>query len=92
MDGIPMRYTYDDAADAVFIYLVDDIKSGEVVRSAWLPLRVAGASITASLDAGGRTLGLEFLGASRLFTPETLEGFATPCEIPPVAGGSKDDA
>lgn len=80
-----MRYTYDSEADAIFIYLVDEIGGGEVARSAWVPLRMSGASITASVDADGNALGIEFLGASHLFTAEALAAFAQPCvPLPPV--------
>jgi uncharacterized protein YuzE len=71
----PVRFTYDEIADAVFIYMVDEIATGEAKRSALVPLEVPGASILVELDEGDRALGVEILGASRMFTAEALAGF-----------------
>ena len=63
-----MKYTYDADADAVFLYLVPSISFGQVTRSAFVPVAIKGASVTVSLDESGRALGIEFLGASKLFS------------------------
>lgn len=68
-----MRLTYDPEADAAFLYLVDEIRPGEVKRSQWVPLRMKGASMTVSLGEDGRALGVEFLGASKQLAPLLLE-------------------
>ena len=68
-----MRYTYDEDADAVFLYLVDAIARGQACRGAMVPLEIRGASISVSLDDAGHALGIEFLGVSELFTPKAIE-------------------
>ena len=74
MRDLTLKYTYDEVADAVFLYLVDQIDFGEVKRSSMVDLYVPGASMCVDLDATGRALGIEFLGVSNLFTAETIEG------------------
>jgi uncharacterized protein YuzE len=70
-----VRYTYDEVADAIYLYLVDTIAPDQTRRSEFIPLEIRGASLIAALDEAGNALGIEFLGASRLFTAEALEGF-----------------
>jgi len=70
-----MNYTYDEVADAVYLYLVDRIEDGAAKRSSMVDLYVSDASIIVTLDAFDRALGIEFLGASNLFTAEAIEGF-----------------
>lgn len=71
------RFTYDEDADAIQLYLTGPIGPGEVARSALVPLVRAGlgGSIIVDVDEGEQALGVEFLGVSRLFTTEALEGF-----------------
>jgi uncharacterized protein YuzE len=70
-----MRLTYDREADAAFLYLVDEIRPGEVKKSQWVPLRMKGASVIVSLGEDGCALGVEFLGASKATsTPSTGSG------------------
>lgn len=68
-----MRYTYDEQADAAYLYLVEEIRPGEVKRSAWVPLSMKGASIMVSLSEDGDALGIEFLGVSQLFSPAAID-------------------
>ena len=68
-----LRYTYDEEADAVFLYLVEHIDFGEVRRSAAVDLDLRGASIIVVVREDGTPLGIEFLGASRFFTAEALD-------------------
>jgi len=70
-----MKYTYDADADAVFLYLVDHIGRGEAVRSALVDLYVDSGAVNVELDGDGHALGVEFLGASKLFTEEAIAGF-----------------
>lgn len=72
MEWLPVRYTYDEEANAVYLYLVDSVGRGEAKRSSVVPLELRGASITVDFDDGGHALGIEFLGASSLFTAEAL--------------------
>lgn len=67
-----MRFTYDSEADAVYLYLVDEIHSGQVKSSQLVPLRIKGASATVSFDESDRALGVEFLGASKLLSGDLL--------------------
>ena len=63
-----MRVTYDPEADAAYAYLVDHIEPGEAVRQ----VIAHDGDVVLDLDAKGRLLGVEVLGAKRLLRPETL--------------------
>lgn len=67
-----MRLTYDEKADAAYVYLVPTIDRGEVhqTRHSMVPLDQAGINL--DFDADGRLLGIEILGASRVLRRETL--------------------
>jgi uncharacterized protein YuzE len=54
-----MRMTFDKMADAAYIYF-KEINAGEVTRTISL-----NESINIDLDAGGRTLGIEILDATK---------------------------
>lgn len=73
----PPTYTYDETADAVYLYLAGPVGFGELARSQLVPWGRAGlgASITLCLDHSGAPRGLEFLGVSKMFTAEAIEGF-----------------
>jgi len=64
--------TYDEVADAAFIYITDPIGAGEVVASGTLSRPLERAAVTVSFDAADRVLGIELLGVSRLLRPEAL--------------------
>jgi len=70
-----MRYTYDEEADAVFLYLVDHIGAGEAARSRMVDLHVHLGAVNVELDRDGRAVGVEFLGASKIFTEDAIAGF-----------------
>lgn len=67
-----MRLTYDEVADAAYVYLVDVIGAGEVARTAASMLELDRAFIAFDFDADGKVLGIEILGASRVLAPETI--------------------
>jgi hypothetical protein len=67
-----VRFTYDEVADAVFIYLAEEIGRGEAKRSSLLPFDLKRASMVVVLGEDDRALGLEILGASRVFTEPAL--------------------
>ena len=69
-----MKVTYDPAADAAFIYLVDVIRPGQIVQSQMCDLEIREGAVILALDAGQQLLGIEILGASRLLPPEVLAG------------------
>lgn len=68
-----MRITYDPDADAAFLYLIDEIASGQVTRSEMCDLEIREGAVILAWDAEDRLLGIEILGASRLVPPEILE-------------------
>ena len=49
---------------AAFIYLVDQIESGQVARSEMSDLEIERGAVILLLDAADRLLGIEVLGAS----------------------------
>ena len=65
--------TYDSKADAAYLTLVDSIGHREVATSSTLDLALENSAIVVDFDAAGRALGLEVLGASRVFLPAVLE-------------------
>lgn len=77
--------SYDWDADAAYIYLVEKINHGEVVRSCVADIAMDNAAIMIDLDAEGRVLGIEVLGASQALRAETLQslGAAPARSIPP---------
>jgi uncharacterized protein YuzE len=64
-----MRVTYDPAADAAYVYLVDRIAPGEAKRQ----VMALDGSVVLDLDSEGRLLGVEVLAAKQLLRPETIE-------------------
>ena len=73
----PPIFTFDETADAVHLYLAGPIEFGELARSRLVPWGRAGlgASTILCLDHSGSPRGLEFLGVSKMFTAEAIEGF-----------------
>lgn len=67
-----MRLTHDAEADAAYVYLVDEISRGEVASSHVGDIPMDRAALTVDLDADGRVLGIEVLGASRVLRDETI--------------------
>lgn len=69
----PMRVTFDAEVDAAYIYFVPDIEVGGVART----IPVDGGDepwmVNLDVDAEGRILGLEVIGA-RLHLPAALLG------------------
>jgi uncharacterized protein YuzE len=64
--------TYDAVADAVYIYLQDDILAGDAVRTYPCdPIEVDGM-INLDFDRDGRLIGIEVLGAKNKLPPELL--------------------
>jgi uncharacterized protein YuzE len=66
-----LHWTYDDEADALYIYLVDEIPPGAAVRQ----LR-RGHGVLVDLDASGQVLGIEVLDASMALS--NLEPMSVP--------------
>ena len=68
-----MRGTYDATPNAAYVYLVDEIQAGEAVTQ--VPLQGEGApgEYILDLDAQGRVIGIEILGARGALRADTLE-------------------
>jgi uncharacterized protein YuzE len=65
--------TYDPEADAVYVYLADEIFAGGVKKTYPCdPLDVDGM-INLDFDGDGRLIGLEVLGAKGKLPPELLD-------------------
>lgn len=86
-----MRFTYDPTADAAFLYLVDEIRPGQVKESRWVPLRMKGASVIVSIGDDGHALGVEFLGASKQLGELLLQAAAAAEQTRPDTGGGESD-
>lgn len=72
MGGLSVRLTYDSVADAAYVYFVDAVGAGEVVRTSASMLELDRSFIAFDFDVDGKVLGMEILGASRLLAQETL--------------------
>jgi uncharacterized protein YuzE len=75
MNKYHMPYTYDAEANAVYLYLAPPGEAGYVKSSAFVEVRIPNGSLIVSLDEAGNAMGIEFLGASNVFSREALEGF-----------------
>ncbi|MFB9431608.1 DUF2283 domain-containing protein [Streptoalloteichus tenebrarius] len=67
-----MRMSHDPEADASYVRLVDQIHPGEAVTQIVVEDDRLPGGVVLDLDADGRLLGIEVLGASRLLRPEVL--------------------
>jgi uncharacterized protein YuzE len=64
-----VRHRYDPVADALYIYLTDEIVPGGAVESRISDLALKSAHIAYDFDHEGLILGIEIVGVSRVFTP-----------------------
>ena len=69
-----MRLRYDADVDAAYLSLVDrDLRPGEAVRQSDIVSIPGGvSSVILDVDADGRLLGVEVLGARAVLPPELL--------------------
>jgi uncharacterized protein YuzE len=72
MEGMAVRVTVDVVANAATIYVMDPIMPGTVVSSHVCDLDVEDCAVVLDLDASGRLVSIEILGASKLLPPEGL--------------------
>jgi uncharacterized protein YuzE len=70
-----MHGTYDTAADAAYIYLVNEIEPGGSKRQAVAEVDGFAAMVVFDLDDQNRVLGIEIVGARGSLQTETLAGF-----------------
>ncbi len=72
MDGLSMRVTYDEVADAAYIYVVDSVAPGTVANTSICSTPLKGTSVNVDFDREGRLLGIELLGARSLLGDEVI--------------------
>lgn len=69
---VPLKITYDENADAAYIYFEPDGEGARVAKTyACNPVEVAGV-INVDFDAAGRLLGVEVLDARSRLAPDLL--------------------
>lgn len=61
----PLRVTYDDVADAAYMYLIPEIEAGGVARTIPVDGGADPWMVNLDVDSDGRIIGLEVLDASR---------------------------
>jgi uncharacterized protein YuzE len=69
-----MRIRYDATVDAAYIYVVDEIRSGEAVFTHVCDPPEVHGMINLDFDSDGRLLGIEVLNASKTLPKELLAG------------------
>ncbi len=67
-----MRITFDQEANAAYVYLVDTIEPGEVAATRFANVPLDSASINIDFDSDGRVLGIKILGARRILRASTI--------------------
>jgi len=67
-----MKISYDAAADAAYIRIVDVIDPGQVDKTYLCDPHEVGGMVNIDLDGDGRILGVEVLTASALLAAEVL--------------------
>lgn len=73
-----MRLTYDPEVDAAYLYLVASIEDGEVDRTISSKLELDRSFISFDVNAEGKILGIEILGASRVLPLAVIQGAVRP--------------
>ncbi|UGT44126.1 DUF2283 domain-containing protein [Nocardia yamanashiensis] len=69
---IAPRVTYDPVADAAYIYLAHEILPGGVAKTVSVDPMTIGGMVNLDLDAEGRIVGIEVLGAKSRLDPHLL--------------------
>lgn len=72
---LPLRVTFDDEVDAAYISLKHPLSSGEAVRQICVDGGDDPWDVIIDVDANGRILGLEVLGASERLPLDLLRQF-----------------
>jgi uncharacterized protein YuzE len=73
-----MHVTFDPAANAAYIQLVEEIGPGGVAKTYPCDPREVGGMINLDFDSGGRLLGIEVLGARSMLTQVVLDSAEGP--------------
>jgi len=66
----PLVCSYDSDVDAAYVYLTHPVPDGAAAHT--IPFDTEHGTINLDLDADGRIVGLEVLGAHRQLPPELL--------------------
>lgn len=69
---IAPRVSYDPVADAAYIYLTHEILPGGVAKTVSVDPMTIGGMVNVDLDAEGRIVGIEVLGAKSRLDPQLL--------------------
>lgn len=72
MDRLSVRITYDQDADAAYVYFEDRIADGSVEQTVPSGIDLDRALIAFDFNVDGKLVGIEILGASRILTREAL--------------------
>ncbi|SBT39033.1 Uncharacterized protein YuzE [Micromonospora auratinigra] len=75
---VPLVCSYDSDADAAYLYLDHPLPAAAVRRV--VPFDPADGMSNLDLDADGRVVGLEILGAGRRLPPALLRAIRHPAE------------
>jgi uncharacterized protein YuzE len=67
-----VKVIYDREADAAFVYFVTDIPEGGAAHTEPCDIEMQGSSMIVVMDAAGKLIGLEILGASGLLPADVL--------------------
>jgi uncharacterized protein YuzE len=71
-----MKITYDNSANAAYIYLADEIPPGGVAKTYCCDPGEVKGMINLDFDADGRLVGIEILDASTRLPEVVLRGLA----------------
>nr|MDT0658632.1 DUF2283 domain-containing protein [Micromonospora sp. DSM 115978] len=69
---VPVRVTYDDRANAAYIYLQSATEGFRVAKTSPCDPTDVGGMINLDFDAAGRLIGIEVLNARAKLAPELL--------------------
>jgi uncharacterized protein YuzE len=70
---VTVRFKYDKEADAAYVWLGNSREAGRSARTEVVDLEIENGAINLDFDDGGRLIGIEILGASRLLPAALLE-------------------
>ncbi len=70
---VPLRVTLDDEADAAYLYLADEPRTGwRHGRTVPVPTDDIGGMVNIDVDSDGRIMGIEVLAARSLLSDKLL--------------------
>jgi uncharacterized protein YuzE len=75
---VPLHVTLDGEGDSAYVYLAERINAGEAVEQVVLDDDRVDGMVVLDLDANGRILGMEVVGASGLLPASLLQTMHRP--------------